>query len=511
MAISDGLAKCVIQAMGDTAAGMELVDRCNANLALSSTEAGYLDSVTAGTGAASKAAVLDSSGDWYGPNGGGIVIGHSAQLTVAGVVPELQVLGTTTGVDGSMALVTASTTNGDQSQIILGKVGNAALGSFTTVAQSESLGAITWVGDDGTDTATVAARIGAVVNATGTVAASRIPCDLVFYTDPGGADDAIAEAMRLKTTDLHIANGGGLVVGHSAQITVNALVPEAQVLGNVVGVDGAMLVGLYSSTAAEGPEIILARSKSATLGTNTIVASGDSLGRIVAMGADGGTGFDPAAAITFEVAGTPGASTDMPGRILFQTSPDGSQTPATRCTVLSGATSVAQIQMGTAGTSTGSVVLAGATSGTTTVSAQAVAGAWTMALPAAVGSAGQQLTDAGGDGVCSWAAASLGAWKNDEGILDPYEALLAVVGVPTHKFTYNKDVLPPGQWDGCGMQMTGIFAEEAPWAMHGPRDGLKSGIAFSPVNAFGYARAAIEALYNEVLNLKAQLSNKTEA
>lgn len=145
-------------------------------------------------------------------NGSGLIVGHTAQLTVAGVVPELQVLGTTTGVDGSMALVTASTTNGDQSQIILGKVGNAALGSFTTVAQGEALGAITWVGDDGTDLATVAARIAAVVNASGTVAASRVPSDLVFSVDPGGADDAIVEAMRL-------ASGGHLILSQGGNDT----------------------------------------------------------------------------------------------------------------------------------------------------------------------------------------------------------------------------------------------------------------------------------------------------
>ena len=127
--------------------------------------------------------------------------------------------------------------------------------------------------------------------------------------------------------DVLVANGQGVVVGSTTQRTLNALVPEFQVQGTTVGVDAAIAAVLYSSTAAEGAEIILARSKSATLGTNTIVASGDLLGRIVALGADGGTGFDPAAAIAFEVDGSPGASTDMPGRIVFLTSPDGSQTP----------------------------------------------------------------------------------------------------------------------------------------------------------------------------------------
>ena len=315
-----------------------------------------------------------------------------------------------------------------------------------------------------------------------------------------------AASTTLAAGDLVVANGAGAVIGSATQRTVNGLIPELQVQGDTVGVDGAALVALYSSTAAEGPELILARSKSATLGTNTIVASGDSLGRIVAMGADGSTGFDPAADITFEVAGTPGATTDMPGRIVFRTSPDGSQTPAARLTVLSGATTVAQAQLGTAGTSTGAMLMAGATSGVVTLTVGAAAGTWTMTLPAAVGSAGQQLTDAAGNGICTWDAASLGEWKNDLGILDPQEALKAVVSAPTHVFTYNKDVMPEGQSDGNGNEFTGIFAEEAPWAMYGQRDGYRSGIAFSAINAFGYARAAIEALNDKVKALEAQLA-----
>lgn len=303
--------------------------------------------------------------------------------------------------------------------------------------------------------------------------------------------------------DLLVSNGSGAVIGHSAQITMNALVPELQVVGTTVGVDGAAAVGLYSSTAAEGPLLNFFRSKSATLGTNTIVAVNDSLGGLQWLGADGSTGFDPAAAIIAEVAATPGASTDMAGRLLFQTSPDGTQTPATRMTILSGATTVASAQLGTAGTSTGSMLFGGATSGVVTLTVAAAAGTWTMTLPAAAGGAGEQLTDAAGNGITSWAAASLGEWKNDLGILDPHEALEAVVSAPTHRFTYNTDVLPVGKSDGGGFEFTGIFAEEAPWAMYGKRDGYKSGIAFSPVNAVGYLRAAVQALNEKVEKLEA--------
>ena len=312
------------------------------------------------------------------------------------------------------------------------------------------------------------------------------------------ADDMVITAnlttsgTHTNTGDLIVSNGSGAVIGNSTQLTVNALIPELQVQGSVVGVDGAALVALYSSTAGEGPEIILARSKSATLGTNTIVASGDSLGRIVAMGADGSTGFDPAAAIQFEVAGTPGASTDMPGRILFQTSPDGSQTPATCMTILSGATTVAKVQLGTAGTSTGSIDLSGATSGVVTITPNATAGTWTLELPAAVAAmAGYQLTDASANGVSSWgAAASKRELKNVIGQINDKanEVLDRVLGTNVYAFTYKEGM-------GTGDTETvyhGIMADESPEFMH-----FKGGIV-NPVNTLGDLILAIQALNKKV-------------
>lgn len=165
-------------------------------------------------------------------------------------------------------------------------------------------------------------------------------------------------------------------------------------------------------------------------------------------------------------------------------------------------TGTGTLTLGAAAGTNASIVLTGSTSGTTTIQCAVAAGAWAMTLPAAVGMAGQQLTDAGGNGITSWAAASFGAWKNDLGILDPREALARVLKSPTHHFTYNKDVMPAGQSHYDGAEFMGIFAEEARWAMHGLDDG-KSG-AFSPVNAVGYLRAAVEALYNELQELKGQ-------
>jgi len=65
-----------------------------------------------------------------------------------------------------------------------------------------------------------------------------------------------------------------------------------------------------------------------TFASPAIVQDNDNLLDIFAVGWDG-TDFAQAAALNFEVDGTPG-NNDMPGRILFKTSADGSHTPTER-------------------------------------------------------------------------------------------------------------------------------------------------------------------------------------
>jgi hypothetical protein len=76
------------------------------------------------------------------------------------------------------------------------------------------------------------------------------------------------------------------------------------------------------SNDAGGPVINFRKNRSATIAGNTIVQNSDALGNIFFQGANG-TGYDSGAAIVGFVDGTPGASADMPGGLLFYTSPDG--------------------------------------------------------------------------------------------------------------------------------------------------------------------------------------------
>jgi hypothetical protein len=84
-------------------------------------------------------------------------------------------------------------------------------------------------------------------------------------------------------------------------------------------------VHVNDTTAASGAGIFACRSRG-TLAAPTIVQNNDNLATISFAGGDG-VDLALAARISVEVDGTPG-SNDMPGRIVFLTTPDGSQTPA---------------------------------------------------------------------------------------------------------------------------------------------------------------------------------------
>jgi hypothetical protein len=103
----------------------------------------------------------------------------------------------------------------------------------------------------------------------------------------------------------------------------------------------ANVVSNRFSNDASPAQLVLRKSRSATVGTNTIVSLGDSLGGVYFQGANG-TGYTDAAGILCESDGTPGGTNDMPGRLRFFTTPDGSGTLIERMRI----TSAGRVSMG---------------------------------------------------------------------------------------------------------------------------------------------------------------------
>ena len=71
--------------------------------------------------------------------------------------------------------------------------------------------------------------------------------------------------------------------------------------------------------------IIFRKSRGGTIGSNVIINNGDTMGVIVWQGANG-TGYTNSARIRAVITAAPGASNDMPGTILFDTTDDNSGT-----------------------------------------------------------------------------------------------------------------------------------------------------------------------------------------
>ena len=122
-------------------------------------------------------------------------------------------------------------------------------------------------------------------------------------------------------------NAGGFKL---TNVATGTAVTDATTLGQVQA--GINTSGTALSTSAtrfsndtSGAAITYQKSRGATVGTNTIVQNGDQLGAVYFSGANGTT-YSSAAAITGSVDGTPGAGTDMPGRLQFFTSADGTAT-----------------------------------------------------------------------------------------------------------------------------------------------------------------------------------------
>ena len=137
--------------------------------------------------------------------------------------------------------------------------------------------------------------------------------DLLFTTGSG------------NPTRLRIASNGRLLYGNQ----INDRGAELQYEG-----DQHACIGIHRNTANHGaPAFVFSASRGTSAGSNTIVQNNDYLGLIRFAGTDG-VNLAAGALITAIVDGTPGEN-DMPGRLGFWTTPDGSQTPVERLRITS--------------------------------------------------------------------------------------------------------------------------------------------------------------------------------
>lgn len=131
----------------------------------------------------------------------------------------------------------------------------------------------------------------------------------------------------VDVNEADILNVDQIVGGTATAVTVNGTVLRWQNNGTTAAT-ASNGVGRFSGDTS-GPTLSGYKSRHATVGSHTIVQSGDELLTITALGSNGTT-FDPAGYIKFLSGGTPGAAADMPGRFQIAVSADASATPTVR-------------------------------------------------------------------------------------------------------------------------------------------------------------------------------------
>jgi len=115
-------------------------------------------------------------------------------------------------------------------------------------------------------------------------------------------------------------SSSNLLVGTS-NIPSNRDTVTPKFIVNGAGAAGSMQVVRNTTVGGGGAILELTATRGTDANSYTILQSGDGVGSVIFGGADG-TQFTPAAQITAQVDGTPGAN-DMPGRLIFSTTADG--------------------------------------------------------------------------------------------------------------------------------------------------------------------------------------------
>ena len=141
---------------------------------------------------------------------------------------------------------------------------------------------------------------------------------LNFHTASGAGAD---------TERARIDSSGRLLVGTSTARSIATQSLAIQNEGTSFGTTGFSTC--RNSNDIYGPYIHFGKTRGASVGSNTLVSSGDDLGGLIFGGGDGTDVDSQAAYILCQVDGTPGAN-DMPGRLVFSTTADGASSPTER-------------------------------------------------------------------------------------------------------------------------------------------------------------------------------------
>ncbi len=241
---------------------------------------------------------------WGGSNNG---IGTYLTNTLA---PKVQLLGTTQNAAGMaqsawIASVAAPTH-------IFAKSRSTTVGTPGVITTADSLGTISFQGDDGTNFVEGASI---VAISEGTIATGQVPGRMRFLTH--NASGTSTQAAYIDSSQIFVLSS--TTNAPSTFVTGGTITPRLQILGTTTGTISS-LHACYTANAV-GPSIYLAKSRGTTISTDmSLISTSDGLGTINFQGADG-TNFVSSVQIAAFATGTP-ASTRMAGILQIKTATD---------------------------------------------------------------------------------------------------------------------------------------------------------------------------------------------
>ena len=146
-----------------------------------------------------------------------------------------------------------------------------------------------------------------------------------------GANDAARLAFFTQPTGGSVTERVSIDSGGKVGIGVSSPTGKLSIAGTS-GVQSNIYVDNHAGDQ-DSANFIFRKSRNTTIGSHTVVQDDDDLGSILFQGSDGNS-YETGAQIVAEVDGTPGDG-DMPGRLLFKTTADGSSSSTERMRITS--------------------------------------------------------------------------------------------------------------------------------------------------------------------------------